>query len=233
MIYLAFFCACFHTEFDYLETRLKEYDIGNYIIAAETAVTGVHPSTDGQHFHFMVEMETDTYHRFSKSVFTDKYKLQGRARNGVGRQYGKVTQIENIEKMKQYTVKNNNLRTSLSPEEIATLIEKSFIKEEKKSIENELMEYLGELKLRKWVVLIDHRIHESFDLCQLNCGLNYTSLTKGVIQFYLDKTMRVPPPALIKSYIKHFCSQLSLDMDNKCKLLMQLMDIRNPFVQTY
>ena len=97
--------------------------------------------------HFLVEMTPEEYHRFSKRVFIDKFKLRGRAKKGNPRQYGKVSKIENVEKMKQYTLKEGDYISNLSPEELQDLYEKSYKKAEDIDDIQELYKYLGTLKL--------------------------------------------------------------------------------------
>jgi len=233
MDYITFFFAIAHSEADYLRETMKSYDIGHYLMTMETK-DGSHAATKGQHFHFVVQMSPEIYHKFSKRVIT-KYKLVGQARNGVGRQYGKTLDpIRNLEKLKQYVVKEGNLtniHTDLCKEEIAILIEKSYKKEEAKSTETELLIYLGKVPLSKWISVQEHYLHESLDILYHNCAVNYDSLTMAVIQFHLEKDKRVPPPSSIKCIVKTFISQIDIPILLRCKLLQVLMDIRNPFSQ--
>lgn len=141
MDYIAFFCCASIDHFDYLEQTLLEYDIGLYIISHEIA-EGKHTDTNGSHFHFLVQMKDEDYTKFRKRVFIDKLKLKGQARNGTSRQYGKVKQIENLDRLKAYTVKDNNFRTNLTPKEIETICEQSFKKEQELDLRDELMNYL-------------------------------------------------------------------------------------------
>lgn len=112
-------------DYDYLESTLLEYDIGGYLIGAETSKSGV------EHYHFLVEMTTDDYHLFAERVFRKKYKLRGRATKGQARQYGKLKEIRDFERLKSYTLKEGNIRTNMSDEELASAKENSFSKNEK------------------------------------------------------------------------------------------------------
>lgn len=112
-------------DYDYLESTLLEYDIGGYLIGAETSKAGV------EHYHFLVEMSSDDYHLFAERVFRKKYKLRGRATKGQARQYGKLTEIRDFERLKSYTLKEGNIRTNMSEEELASAKENSFSKNEK------------------------------------------------------------------------------------------------------
>lgn len=230
MDWISFFFAVSHSEADYLEETMKGYDIGSYIMAMETCEK--HTATKGQHFHFCVEMDAETYHKFSKRVFT-KYKLCGTSKGGKTRQYGKVDKIRNIELMKQYCVKEAdtaNIRTNLSQEDIALLIEKSYKKAESSSTEAEILLYLGKIDLLKWIDIQQYHLHEQLELNYSNCALNYDCLVAGVIRFHLEKDKRVPPPSSIKCFVKNFICECNLPHEYKCKLLQKLMDIRNPFI---
>lgn len=98
---------------DYLETTLKEYDIQGYIIGEETEPYN--------HYHFIVQISEKDYHKFASRVFKKKYNLRGKAIKDHPRQYGKVKEIENVERMKAYTLKEGVFRTNLPGEDIAKL----------------------------------------------------------------------------------------------------------------
>lgn len=113
---------------------LIEYDIGTYLIGLE--------ESPYEHMHFLVQMREEDYHKFSKRVFKDKYKLRGRAQKGQPRQYGKVKKIEDLEKMKAYTVKGQNVLTNMSQKDLDSYIEKSFVKAENISMMQEVVDAL-------------------------------------------------------------------------------------------
>lgn len=227
MNYLAFMGALEHSHFDYLENTLKEYDIGSYIVSAEVSSTS-HEATKGQHFHFLVEMTDQDYTRFSKRVFIDKFKLRGRAVKGLPRQYGKVKQIENLEQMKRYTVKDGNFRTNLTDTEIEQLVENSYQKDEKKKIQDELMEILLEQFHNLEWFDVRYGINDSLDYDE--CSRNYTKITRYVITWYLDKDIRPPPPSTYKSICINFIHKLKKYVnEDKALILIALMDVRNPF----
>jgi len=141
MEYIAFFCAVEHNHYDYLEETLKEYDIGLYLMAAEVA-KDTHVATKGQHFHFLVQMNDKDYHKFSKRVFTDKFKLAGRAGNGKARQYGRIKKIEDLERLAAYTVKDGNIRSNMSDEQLKSYTDSAFKNEERKDFRDKVMQHL-------------------------------------------------------------------------------------------
>lgn len=112
-------------DYDFIEETLKEYDIGGYLIGAETSKAGV------EHYHFLVEMTAEDYHLFAERIFRKKYKLRGRATKGQARQYGKLKEIRDIEKLKAYTLKEGNTRTNMDESDLTNAREISFSKNEK------------------------------------------------------------------------------------------------------
>ena len=157
--YIAFMCAAYHYNYDYLEQTLKEYPIGLYLIAAETT-TESHKETDGQHFHFLVQMTESDYHKYAKRCFKDKLKLRGQARDGKARQYGKVKKIEDIERMAAYTIKQGNIRTNMTESQLETYKKITFSTKDEITFEDllveieglyEIVEVKGDFEL-KWLV---------------------------------------------------------------------------------
>lgn len=141
MQYLAFFAAIKHSQIEFLIQILTEYPIGAYLIGLETT-TDSHKETNGEHFHFLVQMEDKDYHKFSKRIFIEKYKLRGRALTDKPRQYGKVNKIEDLTRMAAYTIKDGNIRTNMTEEQLADYKAISFKKEEKETFRDELIEFI-------------------------------------------------------------------------------------------
>jgi len=134
--YIAFMAHIPASEFQYLETTLNEYDIGGYVIG--------HEAEPFSHFHFLVEMKDTDYVNFRKRVFIDKFKLRGLARNGKPRQYGKVGEIEDFDKMLSYSVKDENIRSNLDDETINDAIDKSFKKQSPKLLKDKMILFIEE-----------------------------------------------------------------------------------------
>lgn len=128
----AFMAHLPHSDHDSIISKLKEYEIGSYLIGYE--------NEPYEHYHFLVQMTTATYHTFSKSLFKDKYNLRGQARNGLPRQYGKLKKIEDLEKMASYTIKSGNITSNMPQDEIDKYFSKSFQKTEKKKLYQEVFE---------------------------------------------------------------------------------------------
>lgn len=116
--YIAFMAHLPHKHGDspmieYLEEIIQEYDIGGFIIGEE--------HEPYNHYHFTVEMSAKDYHKFSARIFKKQYNLRGKATKGLPRQYGKVQKIDNIERMKAYTLKEGVFKTNLNIKEIEKL----------------------------------------------------------------------------------------------------------------
>ena len=134
-----FMCHANEDQFDILEDIIKSYKT-QYLIALET--------NPYHHYHFMVEFTDEEYHKFSKHVFKDKYKLRGRAIAGKPRQYGVVKHIKDIEQATAYTLKDGNYRTNMDHEVIQKCLEKSYEKTDKNLEVAKLHSYLDDY-LRK------------------------------------------------------------------------------------
>lgn len=100
----AFMAHLPHNQVDIVLEMLKPLCI-NYLIGLETK--------DYEHMHFFVEgMSDKNYEKFKRSCFITKYKLKGKAMHGNPRQYGKLTEINDLERMKGYTLKDGNIKTN-------------------------------------------------------------------------------------------------------------------------
>ena len=133
--HMAFMAHIPHSEIDYVVSTLTKYDsVGEYLIGLE--------SGNFEHMHFFVEMSRADYGRFRKRVFIDRFKLRGRARKGLARQYGKVKKIDNLTKMAAYTLKDGNIRTNMPEAVIKAYQEESFQKKEEQTFKDQLVEFV-------------------------------------------------------------------------------------------
>lgn len=148
MDYIAFFCALKHStdNEDFLLNSLLSYDIGEYLIVRETAQDS-HKLTNGEHYHFLVQMKNDDYTRYRKRVFIDRYKLRGQAKGGMGRQYGKVNYLKDPDRMAVYMLKetkDNVVATTMTPQQLDSWKEQSFKKGEKDTYKDRVEAYVVE-----------------------------------------------------------------------------------------
>lgn len=178
--------ACmFHLDedaFDFLEETLCEYDIGKYLIGYET--------TPYPHYHLCFEGSEPIYHKFSKRVIL-RYGLRGQAKNGLPKQYGKIRDIHDIEKLLTYCSKEGNVRGNFTEEEIQAYIEKSYKKDDKKKFLEELIAYLDDQQV------FEHEYFIKND--KLYPTYKHDKLRKKIIRFLIDKDM-----SFTKNQINHY-----------------------------
>lgn len=235
LAYKAFFGAIKHEHFEKVRDILvKNYDIGNWIIAKETS-KNAHDNTNGEHLHFMVEISDKDYHRFAKRVFIDMFKLKGRARGGIGRQYGKVKSIENIEKMKSYTVKDGDYESNLSEKDLADLYEKSYKKQDDIDEQEKLFEYLGTIPLRTIdkteTEMVGHESGYYVPAYTNNMYINYHRLCKGVIEYYIvnSKSRKGLTKCTIESHVRKFIMYYNGEVDIEIKTQWVYSSIFNKY----
>ena len=222
LTFKAFMAVIEHKYAHEIKEILSQYDIGKYIIAKETSKTA-HTETNGEHFHFIVEMTDKDYHRFSKRLFIDRFNLRGRATKDKPRQYGKVKQIDNLEKMKSYTLKENDYDSNLSDEELKILFERSYKKKDEIDEQEELFRYLGENIKLETIDKYNGKQHYQDGLVhpewEHNEYINYCRLCKGVIQFYIEtnKSRRGLTRASVEGIVRKYIMYIYDEMDNDHK----------------
>ena len=79
-----------------------------------------------EHLHFLIEMTDIEYRNYANTVFRQKYKLRGRAEKDKARQYGKLKQINDLERLQAYMIKENldyneNIFTNLNKDKLKEL----------------------------------------------------------------------------------------------------------------
>lgn len=180
---LGFFVALEHEFLDSLKADIEAYlpDEACYILAMETAKDS-HPDTKGQHFHFVGDMTDKQYDSFRKTVLVKKYDRKGQARNGVGRQYGKIGKLRDETKLMQYTLKDKNIiYRNIDLKTIQDLMNKSYHKEDKKFPFKELMEHLKANSDSYYDDMSDYPDWK-------DCKVEFSRIEFDIIQFYLDNS---------------------------------------------
>lgn len=171
--FIAFMAHLPEDQFDYLEDKLKERcSTALYVIAHETEPYS--------HFHFLVQMSNEDWVKFRKTIFIDHYKLAGQARNGKPRQYGKVKEIKDLDKMLSYTIKDNSFRTNMAEEQIADALDKSFKQERQLLLKDRMILFIEE-KMKEQI--FDHR--EDIEIMIIEyCIANKIHVRRTVIDCY-------------------------------------------------
>ncbi len=111
---ITFYCDLELTEFDNLETYIKKYFTdpdAKYIIAHEISLVK-------QKSHFHVICEKFEWNKFRDNILIKKYALKSK-----NKQFGKVRQINDVNKMISYILKEND------PEKRRTNLEHNLIEE--------------------------------------------------------------------------------------------------------
>lgn len=182
--WVAFMCHLERSEYDYLCDKLEEYDVQRYIIAYENEPYG--------HFHFLVQTNEDPatfYTNYRKRVFIDKYGLRGQAKKDLAKQYGKVKEIEDLNKMASYTVKNEDFRVyNIEQDEIDDILDNSFNKSDKIKLLKDKMISHVETALTKggFVLYAEHQ-----------------TIAEIIIQFCFENNIEVRR-SLIDTYYYYF-----------------------------
>jgi len=141
MEWLAFFGCIFHEHFDEVKEALLSYPNEGWIISKEIS-PDAHHETNGEHMHFLVKMSKDDYHKFANRIFKKRFCLRGRAIKDSPRQYGRVKHIENLERMKAYTLKDGHFETNMTEAEIEPLQQLAHEENQEARFKKALMKHL-------------------------------------------------------------------------------------------
>jgi len=187
---IAFMCAIPHDQSSNLLKYIEPYiDVsGRLIMSMETSSTS-HIETQGQHFHFFADMDETKYKNFSTKYFVRHYQLRGKAlADDKPRQYGKVKEIKNEDRMISYTLKSKDLNNiyykNFDLKTIEDYMQQSFQKENKKDFKTELMNFLCDHR--------DNFYHSDEDDDYHHCKFRFHTVEEHIIQFYIDKEINKP-----------------------------------------
>lgn len=186
---IAFMCAIPHDQSSNLLKYIEPYiDVSGRLIMSMETSSNSHTQTEGQHFHFFADMEETQYKNFSTKYFVRHYKLKGKAKD-TARQYGKVKEIRDEDRMISYTLKSKDLNNiyfrNFDLKTIKQYMQESFVKESKKDFKTELMTYLCANR--------DNFYPEGSDDClTYHERLNFREIEKYVIQYYINKEIQKP-----------------------------------------
>lgn len=214
MDYIFFMCAIRHSEIETLEKMLIKYidASASYIIAMETAKDS-HSETQGEHFHFAVQMDDKQYERFRHTVFTNHYKLRGRATDGKPRQYGKVKEIRDQTKFLAYTVKDQNIvYRNIDLKDIQDYIEVSYPRRDVYTFQASLMKHLvnNQINFAQLPGIQDHLAIDKIEIEILNyCMAHEKVLSRSFLKQMTSTYLQIHMPDRYKYlediyfYIKH------------------------------
>ncbi len=169
----AWFAAIAHEHEQEVSTLLNEYNIGGYIIGLETTEDS-HKETNGEHMHFVAQISNQDYHNLSERL-KRKYKLRGKALKDKPRQFGCVTKIENLEKLKAYTLKDGKFKSNLTEKELKQLIDISYRKESVHTLWDKLVAHLDKVHCAPSDIYVNNKY---------SCYIN--DLRRSVIEFHVQ-----------------------------------------------
>ena len=209
----SFHLCILHKEYNYIKNWFKDnsehYNVEEYVVSLEIA-QNKHKLTNGEHFHIYI------YAPSSKNIkktatniqkhFVEKYKLRGRAKDGVGRQYGALN-LRDPDTMLMYCIKDNNelnIITKGLKDKSLTLDKWEDKKEDTKDWFFQLQEILAE---RNRYTLIEYETHHTTQYPKTS----RTEICELILTIYLEKTMKPPTKSQMDAFIKyHQLHQLKL-----------------------
>jgi len=197
---IAFMIALPHTYDDTLWSHLCKYSTETTrIIMAKEISKKSHQDISGHHFHVYVEWEDKTWEAFKKTILIKTYQLRGQAKDGLPRQYGRVTKIKDDVKMIAYTIKCNDYKQTNVDQSYLDEIYKneSFEKEDKKDYQETLMEHL--LAVRETFIVADHdnpiKIYDlAEEILRHHMENKEKPLCRTKLEYYIEFYLQVKEP---------------------------------------
>lgn len=187
------FAAIEHEKIDDVLAMLEKYKINKYIVALEKVSNGSHVATNGEHLHFVIQVEPKQFKNF-RETFKNTYQLTGK--NGkTGRYGGWVKKPRDPERFIAYSVKDKNIRSKGFEEgELKKYMEASFQKKE------------SDLDL-----LMDYLVKRRVENVNIGNPLDTTMIEVAILKYYMDLGKRI-----CKSQIKNLTlTYLQLYMPNR------------------
>lgn len=184
------FAAIEHEKIDDVLAMLEKYKINKYIVALEKVSNGSHATTNGEHLHFVLQVEPKQFKNFRETL-KNTYQLTGK--NGkTGRYCGWVKKPRDPERFIAYSVKDKNIRSKGFEEgELKKYFEASFTKKEtdidilmdqlvKKRVENINIDHQCDTTRIEVYILSYH-----MDLGKRICKSQIKNLTLTYLQLYM------------------------------------------------
>lgn len=211
---MEYFAGVFHipiSEFDTIERILLDgYDVGTYLIG--------HEHDPFSHFHFVAQLPNKKqWTAFQKKIVT-KYDLRGKATAGKPRQYGSIKNIRDIDKLKAYTVKQNNVRTNMTDKDYCRYLEMSFTSANNRAFFDALIEELesiADLTVLKHTVTTfgnETTYHVENDI--------FPKIYKEILRYCITKDYKVSP-SQVKSWGYSYIQKTKhLNLETKMSYLM-------------
>lgn len=205
-----FFLAIKHTEKDSLIEHLGNYcsSEARVLLAWETSNSS-HKQTNGEHFHIAIDMTDHQYQAFKKTIILKTYNLSGRAKGGVGRQYGLIAEdkIRSETKFLTYTIKSNNYYSrNMDIELLKELYSQSYIKEDDNNFDNQVMDFIENKHAEMEYITYNHRI-------------DVEKIELAIVEFYVDKGKHLCKSRLKTLLLKYLMTRLPCRKNNLAEIL--------------
>lgn len=193
------------SEYDYIQDTLLNYDIAGYFIG--------HESTPYSHFHILFEGTNKIYNAFSR-ILVEKYDLRGKATVGLARQYGRIKQIRDIERMKQYTVKDGNVRSNIPQETLDEYMKSSFKVQDIRSMQICISDELDDLSDFSNYITKENDKYDNYLISKIK---------KKIIEISLEKKYKLTKSAL-NNFVGYYLTYSKIiNRSTKIFLLNQLL----------
>ena len=133
--YTFWFVAIKHSQFDTYLKHLDKYldTTAGLLISQEIASKGIHKETDGEHLHIAAQITPEKYKLLHLNVHTQQLKLVLKAKNGIGKQVGKISpdKVRDETAFMTYCCKDDKVYTrNMDLEKVQEYISNSFKKKE-------------------------------------------------------------------------------------------------------
>lgn len=208
--------AIHHKHYDTFKQIFFTYKVGRYIISKEISKTA-HKQTDGEHFHLLFEDINNQYHNFSKTV-KEKFNLNGLARNGMPKQYGKEKVIRDLERSVIYTLKDGLYESTIEKDVLEYYFEQSFKKKEK--IVKELNEHLEELFKDDELEELDLTLTKNKNFQGSVYTVYINKLKQEIILYHVVTGNTLGSRNIIDGYIRYYLTHTkNLSISQKCSIL--------------
>jgi len=161
-----------------------------------------HQDISGHHFHIYVGWEDKTWEAFKKTILIKTYQLRGQAKDGLPRQYGRVTKIKDDVKMIAYTIKCNNYKKTNIDQSYLDEIYKneSFEKEDKKDYQETLMTHL--LAVRETFMNLNNDPNRYDSLCDSPINVYY--LAEEILMHHMENKDKPICRTKLEYYIEYY-----------------------------
>jgi hypothetical protein len=200
------YCDIFHNQIDAVIKMLEEHNTVKYLVGMETC--DKHDRTNGEHMHFILHINPTDFKNLREKM-RRTFNLGSKNNKNNKPYYGWMLQdIKNLERLKSYTLKDNNIRSKgYSAEELEEIIANSFEKKDERNLYKECIEAIHQQK-----PFINVRNDAS------SLYLDTTALEVFILKWHMEQGVKV-----CKSKIKNISiSYLQLEYDKRYENLEEI-----------